>query len=62
MSPIASQGNKKEEAATMLWSLFLTILSIVGVAYLIELQTYVYVTGSLPCPHVLVHVFVNITD
>jgi hypothetical protein len=37
----AYQGNKKEELPTLVWSLILAVLSIIGVSYLLQLQTYV---------------------
>ena len=37
----ASQGNKKEELPILVWSLILAVLSIIGVSYLLQLQTYV---------------------
>ena len=37
----ASQGNKKEELPTLLWSLGLAFPILIGIVYFVELQTFV---------------------
>lgn len=38
---LASQGNKKEELPTLLWSLGLAFPILIGIVYFVELQTFV---------------------